>query len=221
MDSNIVAWEDFERALVEYRDTEFLGRSPTAGENAYLSLAAELADVPIAERAAHAAAIVLFLNRWNCRFPREESALAIAGWLERERGALESRLGLSVLSEQVPELTEEFDRLHDSLIDLRQGDPRIFTMSDACASKLLGQMVPALFVMWDQKIRIGFASYGAFMTEMHQLAHRLQDELSPPEARADLEGYLQQMLGYPARKPLAKYIDEYNWWRAWGLGTSS
>ena len=178
MDSSTVTWEDFERAIVEYRDKEFLGRSPTAGENAYLSLAAELATVPIVERASHAASIVLFLNRWNCRFPRGESAAAIAGWLERESGALEDLVGLSVLNERIPALVPEFDRLHDSLIELRQGNPRIFTMSDACASKLLGQMVPALFVMWDSKIRVGFPSYGVFMSQMRDLARKLTT-LSP------------------------------------------
>jgi hypothetical protein len=34
-----------------------------------------------------------------------------------------------------------------------------------------------------------------------------------------VDAYLQRTVGYPVRKPLAKYIDEYNWWRAWGLGT--
>jgi hypothetical protein len=215
--ADAVTWEDFERAVVEYRDSEFLGRSPTSGENAYLSLAAELSDVPMAERASHAASIVLFLNRWNCRFPREESAAAIAGWLDRESNALESLVGLSILSDRVPELESEVNRLYETLIDLRQGNPRIFTMSDAAASKLLGQMVPDLFVMWDSKIRVGFATYGAFTTEMNHLAGRLRDELSPPEARADIDGYLQQALGYPVKKPLAKYIDEYNWWRAWSV----
>lgn len=221
MDRDSVTWEAFERAVIEYRDGEFLGRSAISGENAYLGLAAELADVPMAERASHAASIVLFLNRWNCRFPREESRAAIAGWIAREGDALESLAGWTILSETVPDHVGEFDRLHDSLIALRSADPRIFTMSDACASKLLGQMVPALFVMWDSKIRVGYASYGAFMREMHHLAVSLRDELSPADARTDIDGYLQRTLGYPVRKPLAKYIDEYNWWHAWSVGSSN
>jgi hypothetical protein len=60
---------------------------------------------------------------------------------------------MSIVDEAVTQHTRDFDHLHDSLIALRQGDPRIFTMGDACASKLLHQMVPALFVMWDSKIR--------------------------------------------------------------------
>jgi len=34
-----------------------------------------------------------------------------------------------------------------------------------------------------------------------------------------MDGYRQRILRYPVRKPLAKYIDEYNWWLAWGPGT--
>jgi hypothetical protein len=210
-----LTWESFERALVEYRDQEFIGRSPTSGENAYLRLAAELAGVPMADRTAHAESIVLFLNRWNCRFPRAESPAAIAGWIASEAPALESLAGLSIVDAEIPVRVRELDRMHESLIALRRGDPRIFNMSDACASKLLGQMVPALFVMWDSKIRAGFASYGEFMLAMHRLAHRLRDELAPEDARADIDGYLQRLLAYPVRKPLAKYIDEYNWPLAW------
>ena len=217
MDWNAVTWESFERAIVEYRDQEFLGRSPTSGENAYLSLAAELADVPMRDRAAHAASIVLFLNRWNCRFPRDESRAAIGGWIASEAQALESVAGLSITDREVVARVSELDRLHESLIALRRGDPRIFTMSDACASKLLGQMVPRLFVMWDSKIRVGFSSYGEFILKMHCLALMLRDELAPDDARADIDGYLQRVLAYPVRKPLAKYIDEYNWSVAWGI----
>lgn len=211
-------WPDFERALVDYHAREYRRRSPISGENAYLALAAELVEVPISMRGSHAASIVLFLNRWNCHFPREESARAIATWLSHESDALESLAEISIVDPVVTQRAHDFDRLHDSLIALRQGDPRIFTMGDACASKLLHQMVPALFVMWDSKIRSGLPSYGTFMPQMHRFALRLRNELAPPEARGDIEGFLQRTLGYPVRKPLAKYIDEYNWWVAWGLG---
>ena len=69
--------------------------------------------------------------------------------------------------------------------------------------------------MWDSKIRAGLGSYGEFMLDMHHFALRLRDELAPEEARVDLEAYLQTALGYPMWKGLAKYIDEFNWWRAW------
>jgi hypothetical protein len=97
--------------------------------------------------------------------------------------------------------------------------PRIPTMGDAAASKILGVMVPPLSVMWDKEIKRGGWGYGEFMVGMHDFAHHLRDHLAPADARNDIEGHLQRVLGYPMKKPLAKYIDEYNWWVAWGLGT--
>jgi len=217
VDWDSVSWQQFDGALREYRDREYLGRSRISGENAYLDLFAELAGVPMVERVEHIESVVLFLNRWNCRFPRDESPAAIAAWLSREGKALQSLVGLSILDPRVTKRLGDFDRFHDSLMKLRRGSPRIFTMSDACASKLMHQMVPTLFVMWDSRIRTGFESYGAFMLDMHRFALRLRDELAPAKARADIDGYLQRALDYPVRKPLAKYIDEYNWWVAWRL----
>ena len=93
-------------------------------------------------------------------------------------------------------------------------------MGDAAASKILGALRPSLFVMWDKVIKkkIGLG-YDDFMGRMHAFALQVRDELAPEAARADIEGYLQQRLAYPVRKPLAKYIDEYNWWLAWSLGS--
>ena len=91
-------------------------------------------------------------------------------------------------------------------------------MGDAAASKILGVMVPPLFVMWDKEIKKGGWGYGEFMLRMHEFALELRDRLAPVEARRDIDGYLQTTLGYSVKKPLAKYIDEYNWWVAWGLG---
>jgi hypothetical protein len=62
-------------------------------------------------------------------------------------------------------------------------------MGDACASKLLHQMVPTLFVMWDSKIKFGFGTtYGSFMLDTHRFALRLRHQLAPMEARTDIEG---------------------------------
>jgi hypothetical protein len=93
-------------------------------------------------------------------------------------------------------------------------------MGDAAASKILGAMVPSLFVMWDKVIKKKAGlGYGGFLVRMHAFALQVRDELAPEAARADIEGYLQQHLAYPVRKPLAKYIDEYNWWLAWNLAS--
>jgi hypothetical protein len=77
---------------------------------------------------------------------------------------------------------------------------------------------PASVVMWDKEIKKAGWHYGEFMVQMNTFALHLRDALAPAEARRDIEDYLQTALGYPIKKPLAKYIDEYNWWLAWGLG---
>lgn len=48
-----VTWDRFGRALLDYRDAEYRGRSSISGENAYLLIFAELADVPLAEHDGH------------------------------------------------------------------------------------------------------------------------------------------------------------------------
>lgn len=226
MEWETATWEQFERAITEYRDREYLGRSQISGENAYLSIVGELTAVPIDEWGQHVDALVLFLNRWNCHLPTRtpETRLALQGWLGRERLALEALAPLTLVDQGVTGRGEEFSRLYASLIALRDSidGPRIPTMGDAAASKILGAMLPALFVMWDKVIKkkVGLG-YGEFMLRMHDLALDLRDRLAPEEARDDIDGYLQQRLRYPARKPLAKYLDEYNWWVAWGLGTNA
>ena len=69
MERDVASWDEFLRAVVAYRDAEFVGRSQIDGERAYLALLAELADVPMEERGDHTGSIVLFLNRWRCHFP--------------------------------------------------------------------------------------------------------------------------------------------------------
>ena len=226
MDWESATWEQFERAITEYRDKEFLGRSSISGENAYLGIVDELKAVPIDEWSRHVDALVLFLNRWNCHLPTKtpETRLALQGWLGRERPALEAVARLTLFDPEVAECREEFGRLYASLISLRDSTdgPRIPTMGDAAASKTLGAMIPPLFVMWDKVIKKKAGlDYGEFMLRMHDLALDLRDRLAPEEARGDIESYLQHRLRYPVRKPLAKYLDEYNWWVAWSLGTSA
>jgi hypothetical protein len=226
MDWDSATWEQFERAVTEYRDKEYLGRSPISGENAYLSIVRELAAAPLDEWYEHVDALVLFLNRWNCHLPTRtpETRLALQGWLVRERPALEAVAQLTLFDPEVAAQREELERLYTSLVALRDsvGGPRVPTMGDAAASKTLGVMVPSLFVMWDKVIKkkVGLG-YGDFMVRMHTFALRVRDSLAPEAARADIEGYLQQQLAYPVQKPLAKYIDEYNWWVAWGPRSSA
>jgi hypothetical protein len=225
VDWDSATWDQFERAVTEYRDQEYLARSPISGENAYLSIVGELTAVPIDEWTQHVDALVLFLNRWNCHLPTRtpDTRLALQGWLGRERPALEALARLTLFDPEVTERGEEFGRLYASLTALRDSmtGPRIPTMGDAAASKILGAMMPPLFVMWDKEIKKKVSlGYREFMVRMHDFALDLRDRLAPEEARGDIDDYLQHRLRYPVRKPLAKYIDEYNWWVAWGLGVT-
>ena len=88
-------------------------------------------------------------------------------------------------------------------------------MSDAAASKVLHQIQPELFVMWDKNIKPYASIYGDFMGQMHRLAVRLREQ-APPAAQDDIGGYLSKLLDYPVRKSLAKFLDEYNWHMAFG-----
>ena len=88
-------------------------------------------------------------------------------------------------------------------------------MSDAAASKTLHMLIPELFVMWDKEIKRSTpGGYGAYQREMHKLAGRLASQAGVPTG--ELEKRLQQQLGYRGRKPLTKYLDEYNWFEAVG-----
>jgi hypothetical protein len=81
--------------------------------------------------------------------------------------------------------------------------------SDAANSKALHQLVPAVFVMWDKKIKQFALDYGDFTQRMHRLARLLIND-SPYRDSDRVERELQVALGYSARKPLAKYLDELN-----------
>jgi hypothetical protein len=215
MDWDAVTWSDFEQALVRYRDKFYRQKRE---EQHYLDIYHRLQPLPLRDKAGESAAIVRFLNLWNCRLSTAAATAALPIWMEREAAALEALVGLSVEHAEAFILRDELDRLHASLIELKWGcyAPRVQTMGDAAASKTLHVLIPPLFVMWDRYIRGSLPSYGAYMAKMHTFAVRLRNELAPPAAREDLEGYLQRHLEYPVRKTLAKHIDEYNWYVAFG-----
>jgi hypothetical protein len=227
-----VSWEDFKRQLIEYRDREFIGRSPTSGENAYCCCSGSWTACRWAiashtlTRSCSSSTDGPATSRWACHIPSNtsESRIALQLWIGREERALEALANASLRSSDLPERLDEIDRLYTSLIALRgnTNSPRIPTMGDAAASKILHVMVPPLFVMWDKKIRERSRwAYGEFMLRMHEFALYLREQLAPAEALEDLDGYLQRVPRYPVRKPLAKYVDEYNWWLAWQFGSRS
>jgi hypothetical protein len=69
--------------------------------------------------------------------------------------------------------------------------------------------------MWDKEIKRSAAGgYSAYQRQMHRLAGRLAAEAEVPID--ELETRLREQLGYRGRKPLTKYLDEYNWFEAVG-----
>jgi len=171
-------------------------------------------------RAAHAqeahpeaaADIVRLLNRWACRLSTERAPGALETWLEDKAPALERLAPLTIGDPRLPAQAEELGDLHDSLIVHMRANG-VHSMGDAAASKALYVLRPCLFVMWDKEIRRSAPEgYGAYLLQMHALALRLSDE-APTD---DVEAHLQELLGYDARKTLAKYLDEYNWFEAVG-----
>ena len=157
-----------------------------------------------------AAEIIALLNRWACRLSTERAPHALEAWLRAHD--LKEVAPLTISAPELPNHAHELGALHDDLIaHMHVGG--VNSMGDAAASKTLYVLQPALFVMWDKEIRRSAPEgYGSYLLQMHELARRLTDE-APAE---DVEGYLQELLGYSQRKTLAKYLDEYNWFEAVG-----
>jgi hypothetical protein len=156
--------------------------------------------------------IIDLLNRWACRLSTKQAPGALATWLEDHAAQLEELEQLTISDPRLPTEAEKLGGLHDSLIAHMRANG-VHSMGDAAASKALYVLRPRLFVMWDKEIRRSAPDgYGSYLLQMHALALRLTDEAPA----ADVEAHLQELLGYEARKTLAKYLDEFNWFEAVG-----
>ena len=189
-----VTWPDFVAGLEGFRD--------------HFTRAARAPDAFPRD----AADIILLLNKWACRLSTERAPGALETWLKANAAALERVEPLTIVDARLPAHAEELGTLHDDLIAHMRAN-RVNSMGDAAASKALYVLRPRLFVMWDKEIRRSAPEgYGSYLLQMHALAFRLADEAPA----ADVEAYLQELLGYEMRKTLAKYLDEYNWFEAVG-----
>jgi hypothetical protein len=189
-----VAWPEFVAGLEGFRD--------------HFPRAAHAPD-PQPENAAD---IVAVLNRWACRLSSERAPGALDTWLGDHAAALEKLAPLTISDARVPNRAEQLGELHDGLI-LHMQSGGVRNMGPAAASKALYLLQPRLFVMWDKEIsRSAPEGYGSYLVQMNALAGRLADEAPT----TDVEAFLEKHLGYKARKTLAKYLDEYNWFEAVG-----
>lgn len=200
---NEVSWEAFVTALEVYK-WRFSGKSRQ--DSAYVHCLKALEGRSIAERAARANEIVTFLNRWTARVSRADTPLMLSSWIGEEAHRLERLAPLSIADDRLAGCLEEVHALYGSLMTAGRADVR--NWSDAANSKALHQLVPAVFVMWDNKIKRLARDYADFTQQMHRLARRLIHESPYGGDRIELQ--LQAALGYGARKPLAKYLDEFN-----------
>jgi len=158
--------------------------------------------------------LVGVLNRWACRLSSERTPALIAGWAEDHMTLLEQFEPLTIVDAALPDRADELGSLHDGLIaHVKAGG--VLNMGDAAASKTLHLLLPELFVMWDKEIkRSAPGGYGAYQRQMHELARRLAAEAGV--RIGEVATLLHERLGYRARKPLSKYLDEYNWFEAVG-----
>jgi hypothetical protein len=167
---------------------------------------AALEGLSMIERAARADDIVRFLNSWAARVSRNETPAMLAAWVSERVEPLERVAALTIADERLPSHFEELDALYASL--MTAGRAKVRNWSDAANSKALHQLVPGVFVMWDKKIKQSARDYGDFMQRMHRLARGVVRKSPYPADRIETE--LQSALGYSVRKPLAKYLDEFN-----------
>lgn len=198
-----VTWKEFVDALSAYK-RRFSGKS--GQDLAYVRCLNTLEGLSMTERAARAPEIVAFLNSWAARVSRNETPGMLSGWIREQEDPLQRVTSVTIADELLPMHIDEIVALYASL--MTTGRTAVRNWSDAANSKALHQLVPCVFVMWDKKIKQSAGDYGDFTRQMHHLARRL---IRDSPYRADrIEVELQSALGYAARKPLAKYLDEFN-----------
>ena len=213
-----LTWPELVRGVESYR--EHFSRQARE-DAAYLECYSVLRDDgSMLERVDHSGEIVKFLNAWACRLSTERAPAAIHGWIAVNAAELERLASLSLTDEDVQGVAGQIDELYSSLLFGIRGE--VHNMSDAAASKVLHQLAPDLFVMWDKAIKEaalarGYRTYSDFLIGMHAVSKRLLAEVGM--SVGDAETRLQAQLEYPVRKTFAKYIDEANWY--WAVGRFS
>jgi hypothetical protein len=198
-----MTWEIFIAALSVYKQ-RFSGKARQ--DLAYVRCLVTLEGLSMVERAARADDIVTFLNSWAARVSRNETPVMLRAWVSAHADRLERVASLTIAHERLPSHVEEIDALYAGL--MTTGRAKVRNWSDAANSKALHQLVPDVFVMWDKTIKRSARDYGEFVRRMHRLANRVVRESPYPSDQIETE--LQSALGYSARKPLAKYLDEFN-----------
>jgi hypothetical protein len=200
-----VHWDDF-LAVLEAYNKNFTTKPNQ--DPAYRRCLRQLDGRSIAERAAKARDIVLFLNNWGCMVNRTDSPSMLGQWIRDHADALEKLSTTHLLDDGLVDAIEEMNALYEDL--LAEGKRVVPNWGPAATAKSLHQVIPALFMMWDTNILPFADNYADFTLEMHRLGQRLADEVRV--APLELDAHLQRHLGIAVRKTVAKYLDEYNWY---------
>lgn len=208
-------WKDFIEALQEYRNKFFIGDKKE--EKYYLEIYEEIYNLNILDKANHADSIRLFLNRWKCHiYPKELFSKLLFDWICDKKSQIDSLKTFNIENLNLVKNLENIDILYKSLMDFK--DNGIITMGDAATSKILHLILPKLFVMWDKNIKPhkGYL-YSDFLIKMNSFAKSVKDDFSKKFPDKNIEGVLREKLEYPIIKTFAKYIDEFNWYKACGV----
>lgn len=206
-------WREFEQAIEAYQ-REFSGRAQE--DPAYLRCFRLLGGKTRAARAAKSRDITRFLNDWKCGVNRQDTPLMLVAWIRENAERLDALVPLTISEPEVLEQLDEIQAVYDTC-----GSPRAPGSRDSWGpagnAKTLHQLIPGLFVMWDKNIVPLARDYSNFLAEMQSLAVRLIEE-SPYASAQELDGRMQEHLGYNVPKTLAKYLDEFNWYEMVGAG---
>ena len=208
-------WKDFIDALQEYRKKFFVGDKKE--EKYYIEIYEEIYDLYILDKADHVDSIRLFLNRWKCHiYPKELFSKLLFDWIYDTKSQIDSLKTYNIENLNLLKNSETIEMLYNSLMDFK--DSGIVTMGDAAASKIMHLILPKLFVMWDKNI-IPYKGYlySDFLIKMNSFAKSVQDDFSKNFPNKNIEEVLREKLEYPITKTFAKYIDEFNWYKACGL----
>jgi len=208
-----ITWDNFFKILTKYREQFYYGNPPE--ERYYLEVYKKTYNLSIENKIAYFSDILLFLNRWKCRFKKETSIIVLTNWTLKNLNNINKLAGLSIETINLSNEGSLIDNIYNSLIDTK--NIGIHNMSDACASKFLHILMPELFVMWDKNIKpYKSYPYSEFLEVMQKFANDIKNKFIEKYPNQNREDFLQNELRYPIRKTFAKYIDEYNWYIAFG-----
>lgn len=112
MNRDSPTWDEFESALAQYRDKFFSGKP--AEERYYLDILTELQGKTFAGKAEAVTDILLFLNRWKCRFSRVKAPVAIRRWIITHAEDLERLRNLHIADPRLLAPLGDIQHLYES-----------------------------------------------------------------------------------------------------------